>query len=164
VQLEEKEDKVVLKGVTEDSGAGKAGLKAGDIVERVEGVDIVSRDGLIEIIKEKVPGEKLDVLVDRSGMKYSCQVELMPRYKIFKGPQNRNDQMSGLISARRDNFPKVLQHDTTTSARTMGGPLITLDGVSVGMNIACVNRVEAYAIPAEELQQVYAELKKKAGL
>ena len=44
------------------------------------------------------------------------------------------------------------------SRRTMGGPIFTLDGEFVGMNIAAVNRVEAFAIPAKEFGELVTKM------
>ncbi|MEN8680352.1 MAG: hypothetical protein ABF391_09910, partial [Akkermansiaceae bacterium] len=63
-------------------------------------------------------------------------------------------------SARRTGFPMVLQHETMLNRNTVGGPVFTLDNQFVGMNIAAVNRVEAFAIPGKELSEIVAELKK----
>ena len=62
--------------------------------------------------------------------------------------------MSGDVSVRRSGFPRVLQHDTQGSSRTVGGPLLDLDGKCIGMNIARANRAESFAIPVEELREV----------
>ena len=70
--------------------------------------------------------------------------------------------MSGDYSKRRDSFPRVLQTDIPFSARTIGGPLLNLDGECVGMNIARANRAESFAIPVEELREVLKKLMKTA--
>ncbi len=58
----------------------------------------------------------------------------------------------------------VLQHETMLSARSVGGPLFTLDGRFLGMNIAAANRVEAFAIPVENLKSSLSEMKIASGL
>ena len=55
----------------------------------------------------------------------------------------------------------VLQHETMLNRNTVGGPVFTLDNQFVGMNIAAVNRVEAFAIPGQELSELVAELRKE---
>src|SRR5262249_11927645 len=40
-----------------------------------------------------------------------------------------------------------------------GGPLVDLDGKTVGINIARAGRTETYAIPSEEVQALLADLK-----
>ena len=57
--------------------------------------------------------------------------------------------MSGPVSKRKDNFPRILQHDLPLPKEAMGGPLFDLDGDCIGINIARVDRVTTYALPAE---------------
>lgn len=164
VQLKIEKEKISFSGITEDSGAAEAGLLANDVLESVDGVEIKNRDDLFGVLKTKRPGQEVDILVTRGETKYSCRVKLKARHKVYEQTVTRNDQMSGLISKRRDNFPRIIQHDTTTAKRNMGGPVVTLDGICVGMNIARPSRVANYAIPAEELQAVFLKMKKQAGL
>jgi S1-C subfamily serine protease len=58
----------------------------------------------------------------------------------------------------------VLQHEVMLSARSVGGPLFTLEGKFLGMNIAAANRVESYAIPVENLSELFQRLKDKASI
>jgi len=160
VSLSDKDGKVSLNSVNAKSGAAKAGLQEGDIIVSLAGTKIEERKQILEILEDKIPGDVVKMEVLRGEETITAEVELMPRYDVFERQLTRNDAMSGIVSNRRENFPRVLQHDTTSSARSMGGPLVTLDGVCVGMNIACVDRVTAYAIPAEELQEAYQALRK----
>ena len=66
--------------------------------------------------------------------------------------------MSGRLSKRRSDFPRVLQTDLPLSVRSVGGPLLNLEGYCVGMNIARANRCETYAIPAKELRAIVENL------
>jgi serine protease Do len=103
--------------------------------------------------------------VKRAEETLDFEVELMARHKLFGGTQNRNDQLSGgetQQSPRRTGFPMVLQHETTLSRRTVGGPIFTLDGEFVGMNIAAANRVEVFAIPVEELAKIVEGFQKSS--
>ena len=74
---------------------------------------------------------------------------------------SRNDMMSGgklALSVRRDNFPRVIHHDTILTKNRMGGPLLNLDGVCIGLNIARASRVATFAIPAPELRQIIQDM------
>jgi len=68
--------------------------------------------------------------------------------------------MSGKVSVRRTGFKRVVQHEILLGPSDMGGPLFDLEGKLIGINIAKANRVEFFAIPAEEIQKI---LKEKAG-
>ena len=61
---------------------------------------------------------------------------------------NRNMQMSGPVSKRKDNFPLILQHDLPLPREAMGGPVFNLEGNCIGINIARVDRVTVFTLPA----------------
>ena len=103
--------------------------------------------------RSKAPGDTLAVEFERDGKVESAEVKLSARHKVFEAPKTRNDGMSGRTSERRTNFERVLQHDVALSERSVGGPLLDLDGRCIGMNIARANRAETFAIPAKELRR-----------
>ncbi len=164
VALNEKDESLLIGVVNEKSGAHKAGLKKGDQLLEIDGSKIKDRDGFIDYLKEKKSGDFVTLKVKRGEEILEVEVELMPRHVVYGEKMNRNDQLSGgpdQQSARRTGFPMVFQHETMLTRRTVGGPVFTLDGEFVGMNIAAVNRVEAFAIPAKELAEVLESLAKK---
>lgn len=164
VALNAKDEKLLVGNVTKESGAEKAGVKEGDELLEVDGTAIKDRDSFIEYLTSKSPGDVVKLKAKRGEETLDFDVELMARHKLYGGTKSRNDQLSGgdtQQSARRTGFPMVLQHETTLSRRTVGGPIFTLDGEFVGMNIAAANRVEVFAIPAQELAALVKELTKK---
>ncbi|GAA5497156.1 hypothetical protein Rhal01_03346 [Rubritalea halochordaticola] len=164
VQLEEVENGLKINDVTADTGAAKAGLLKGDIITKFEGDTVLKRESLIEKILDNIPGDKVEVEYLRGGQKMTTEMELMAREDAFGEQQkSRNDQMSGDVSGRRNNFPRVLQTNLPLNSRTVGGPLLDLNGMCIGMNIARANRAESYAIPLEELKEIYHKLRKEAS-
>lgn len=163
VQLKADGDGVVIEAVSEESGAAEAGLKKDDVLLKADGREIANRDALMEILKGKAPGDTLAVEFERDGKVESAEVKLSARHKVFEAPKTRNDGMSGRTSERRTNFERVLQHDVALSERSVGGPLLDLDGRCIGMNIARANRAETFAIPAKELRAVFEKLRDEAG-
>ena len=163
VGLKEKDGELLVGEITENSGAADAGLKQGDKLQKVDGSDIKDRDGLVAYLKEKSPGDKSKLTLIRGEEEMTLEVELMAKHKLYGNGTTRNDQLSGgqaQQSARRTGFPMVIQHETMLNKNTVGGPVFTLDNQFVGMNIAAVNRVEAFAIPGKELSQIVVELQK----
>ncbi len=156
--------KVTITMVSEGSGAEKAGLQKNDLIIGFEEKEIEDDKEFIKLLKEKSAGDIVKLKVKRGDEELDFEVELMPRHKLYGGVQSRNDSMSGDFSERRSSFPMVLQHETMLSARSVGGPLFTLEGKFLGMNIAAANRVEAFAIPVENLSSVLAEMKAASGL
>ncbi len=165
VGLKDKEDGsgVEILQVVKDSGAETAGILKGDIIKKFDSVDVAKREQIIDIIREKQPGDFVEVEFLRKDKILKQKMELKPRKEIqgdAKQPQNRNDQMSGDYSERRNSFPMALQHDIDQIPRQTGGPLLNLAGKAVGINIARANRAESFAIPAKEAQQIFQEMLK----
>ena len=158
VMFKMEDEKITIIAVTEDSGAEKAGIEKDDLIIGMGGKDLKDDKEFKEKMKEKIAGETISLKIKRGEEILEVEAELMVP------PQTRNDQMSGDYSKRRTNFPMVLQHETMLSARSVGGPLFTLEGRFLGMNIAAANRVEAFAIPVEDLSSVLSEMKAAAGL
>lgn len=160
VGLKKHDKGVEITGITPKSGAEAAGIQKGDIVLTFDGADVSDRDEILEILKDKQPKDKVNIKLLRGDKELELDLELQARPQS-NAPQSRNDQMSGDVSARRDSFPRVIQTDISHNPRQSGGPLITLDGECIGLSIARANRAESFAIPVEELKQVYSELTRK---
>ncbi len=110
-------------------------------------------EDLTNCLEDKKAGETLKLSVKRGEETLELEVRLAARGEVF-AEMTRNDQMSGDFSKRRSGFPRVIQHDILANSKTMGGPVIDLDGKVVGMNIARANRAETFAIPVEELREI----------
>ncbi len=165
VGLLKAEGGVKITGVSKDSGAEEAGLKKGDIIVKFEGIEVVDREDIIDVIRNKQPGDRVKVEFTRSGKKLEHEMELKDRKEVTgeygRKPSSRNDQMSGDYSSRRDSFPRVLQTDILHNYRQTGGPLILMNGEAIGIIIARANRAESFAIPLEEAQDVYNKFRKQ---
>jgi len=147
-------EKLKIEKLSEENGAAKAGMKEGDVLLSAGGVQLKERADLVKVLKDKNPGEKITVEVMRDNKKLTFDVELMAR-AADEIRMNRNDQMSGgeeQLSQRRTGFARVIHHDTPLIKSSVGGPLLTLDGKCIGMNIARASRVATFAIPAKELR------------
>jgi serine protease Do len=158
VEIKEGDSGIVAGKVPEISGAYKAGIRDGDKIISVGDREIHKREDLVEFMKDRRVGEKIEVGYQRDGVDQKTLVELMGRADTFGAEESRNDAMSGDVSKRRSGFPRVIQHDIGGTSKTVGGPLLDLDGKCIGMNIARANRAESYAIPVEELRQISQSL------
>lgn len=151
------EQKWIIADVSEGKGADKAGLKDGDRVVSADGVVLEERKDLLGVLEEKQPGDHVTIELMRGTKRIKLDVSLSERVARM----TRNDQMSGgedQLSSRRSEFPRVIHHDTPLTKVSVGGPLLNLDGVCVGMNIARASRVASFAIPARELRFLIASL------
>jgi hypothetical protein len=79
-------DGVKLSGVTEGSPAGKAGLKAGDVIIRFGGLAVKTLNDYTETLFRHRPGDKVDVVVRRDGEEITLNVTLGSRAARIPGP------------------------------------------------------------------------------
>jgi serine protease Do len=158
VEIMEEKGALIAGNVPEASGAFKAGIRKDDKILKLADKAVKKREDVMEFMKGRKVGEKIEVTYERKGKQNKVTVELLGRADTFGIEANRNDQMSGEVSKRRSGFPRVLQHDIQGSSRTVGGPLVDLDGKCIGMNIARANRAESFAIPMEEMREVSQRL------
>jgi len=71
---------VLINEVLEDSPAEKSGLKAGDVIIKVDDDKIKSIDDLREIISEKDDGDKIKVVVKRNKKEKDFKIELSEEF------------------------------------------------------------------------------------
>jgi S1-C subfamily serine protease len=152
-----------IEEVAPEGGAMAAGLKKGDVLVSFAGTDLKNREQLLEMLKSHAPGDKLPFTYKRKDKVIKGEITLRARNDVVAEPLSRNDEMSGRFSQRRTSFKRVIQHDIPGNVESVGGPLLTLDGECIGMNIARANRVETFAIPLEELQEIIQRMEGAAA-
>ncbi len=137
--------------VTPDSPAQKAGLRRGDIIYAFDKKEVLTREKLRATVQAH-PGEKVVLSIIRDEQKQDIKVTLGYYTAVF-GLRERNLKMSGSVSKRRGGFGTVIQHDITMTKTDIGGPLLSLEGKLLGINIARANRVEFFALPVERVRE-----------
>lgn len=147
---------VTVSQVMKDGPAEKAGLRVNDVVQKVAGKAVLSREELQNEIGKLDPGQKVTLVCQRGEETKTLEVTLGNRSSVFSMFE-KNILMSGRTSQRKAGFDRVLQHDINLLVSDMGGALFSTEGQIVGINIAKVNRVEYYAIPIEEIQRLLKE-------
>lgn len=68
-----------VQGLADNSAAADAGIKAGDVVVKIDGLRIASNAALIETIGRHRPGDKITVTVNRDGKEIDYDVILKNR-------------------------------------------------------------------------------------
>lgn len=150
----------IVKQVIEASGADKARMKSGDRVLTVAGKQIYSAEHLVEVIRGYEPGTLVKVVYERETEEIEVEIVLGAPIPSLLHPGSNDDQIARELSRRRADFPAVLQHDSVLQPENCGGPLIDVKGHVIGLNIARAGRTGCYAIPADEMPGIIAELKK----
>ena len=154
---EYEEGGVKIDSVAPRGSAKAAGLKAGDVIKLLNGKTVKTKSDLIDAVKARNPGDRIDVDIVREGKPMSFAVTLRSRSALLDNWE-RDPMMGGLASKRVDDYPEVIQHDTPLDAAAMGGLLLDLEGRVIGMNIARLDRVTTFALPAEIVRDAVDKL------
>lgn len=141
-------DGVRVESVASESPAAVAGIKRDDVVIALDDQPVTDSSSLSLVMGTMQPGEQVKLRIRRGPEERDCEVRLASRSKVVSN-WDGEDYANGGVSLRTDNFPDVLQHQIPLSPHDMGGPLINLDGRTIGINIARVDRVSTFALPIE---------------
>lgn len=156
-----KKQKGCLVGdVIPDAAAQKGGMEKGDIIVKADGKSINKRDDISDFLKEKKPGEKVTFEVRRKGKSVKLEITLDSPSDVLD-KMNRNQQMSGRTSRRKDPFPMILHTDIPVPPESMGSPLLDLEGRAIGILISRTDRVTTYALPKDIVLKVVEGAEKK---
>jgi len=147
-----------IRRVFPNSGALAAGLKTGDVIVRLNEVDIENGRQLVSRLRTFRPGEKVALLTKRGEEEQSFSITLTHPFGDFLSRIATQNQMGGSLSFRRDEFAAVYQHDTVLTPEQCGGPVLNLDGKVIGLNIARAGRTESYALPTDVITPVLKEM------
>lgn len=139
---------VRIIGIASESPAEIAGLHEGDVILQIAGEIVDQFRRVHDLVNKRQPGEVVEVHYLRKDKEESCRVRLASRTKVLQNWEGE-DFANGGVSLRSDNFPEVLQHDIPLFPTDMGGPVATLEGKVVGINIARADRVTTFALPVE---------------
>lgn len=138
------------------SGADRAGVRVGDVVQSINGKTLNSRQDMLDRIGSLKAGNRIDLGILRKEDSMKLGAELMDLNNTLLDPTEM--EVNGEISARSTGFQSALQHDTVLARHQCGGPLVDLSGKAVGINIARAGRVSSYAIPASIVQSTVQEM------
>ncbi len=68
---------VYIAGVSEGGAASRAGMREGDVILEVNGMKVNSTSRLLELIGRQRPGDKVQLLVERSGRERTFNLTLL---------------------------------------------------------------------------------------
>jgi serine protease Do len=147
----------LVENVVEGSGADRAGVRTGDVIQRINGDALSTRQEVLNRLSGLSAGQRVDVVVQRDGSKETTlTAQMMDLSHSLLDPTEM--EVNGEISARATGFQKVFQHDSVLAPFQCGGPIIDVYGNAVGINIARAGRVSSYAIPAKMASPAIAEM------
>ena len=132
----------ILREVTKDGAADRAGLQVGDVVTKLNETTITTHMEMRRFLGTVDPNATIVAMV----MRGEDELEKTIRLGAFPSFTNHAaDQMKK--SGRRDGFSQVIPHDADLKPENCGGPIFDLEGNFVGLNIARNSRVRSYALP-----------------
>lgn len=150
---------VSVSDILPNTAAFNAGLVNGDIITTIDGESIRNVGELVNAIRKNGPGDTIRIDYLRRGVAKKTKAVLdsvdlsgdrAKRYKMMS-------RLGAIPSKRADNFPSVFQHDAPLFPEQCGGPVVDLDGKVIGINIARNGRAASYAIPLEDVQQLFRQ-------
>jgi S1-C subfamily serine protease len=68
-----------VTSVASGSAAGKAGIRQGDVVVRIDNQAVTTSDDVINLVRRHAPGDKMTVVVNRNGTEKTFTVTLQTR-------------------------------------------------------------------------------------
>ncbi len=88
---------VYVASVVEDGSASKAGIRKGDVIRSIEGVEINDSATLLEQIGKRRPGDKISVEVERGGKSLTLGVTLQNKTGEAKLLSREDVDVSALL-------------------------------------------------------------------
>jgi serine protease Do/serine protease DegQ len=100
---------VVISQVIENSAASKAGLKAGDVIDEINGVKVKSASAMRNMVGLMRVGDKMDITVIRDGKKKKLVAYIEGTAEESLAGEKVNPRLAGAkIEVREDNGSKYL--------------------------------------------------------
>lgn len=149
---------LVVTDLTEGYGAARAGVEVGDIITHVMGKKVIAIQQIVAALQDGATGDAIEVALLRDGDTIDIEIELTEMEPDPTSRGERMNRMGGEVSDRSEGFESVLQHDGEVRPVDCGGPLVNLDGDVIGVNIARAGRIATYALTADLLADIVAEL------
>jgi serine protease Do len=140
------------------SAAAKAGLQVQDVIVSLSGHAVNDPEDFQMQMAKRRPGDEITLHVIRGEEEQDLQAKLQQRPPGDNRGELQNN-MGSQLSARRSGYPTILTHDSVVKPADCGGPIVDLEGNVIGINISRAGRTESWAIPAEVIQPLLADLK-----
>lgn len=152
---------VVAGGAAED-----AGLRDGDLLVTLDGQPLSGREGLRRRILDRDPGDVVTIALLRDGERREVSATLRARPEREGGTAQRGNTRTE-ISTVSTGFGEVFAHDAIVRPEQCGGPVLSIDGLAQGLNVARYDRTSTHVLDAirvrASVQRMLASLTTEEG-
>jgi S1-C subfamily serine protease len=100
VMIEESEKGVEVTEVVKDSAAEKAGLKPGDVITKVNGEKVSTPLDLVNSVKDREPGEVIELIYIRDGEPVRKKVTLQSP-NLWKEYEGDDEEIEEIIIIKK---------------------------------------------------------------
>jgi len=150
---------LIVLGVAQKSAALQAGLRPKDIILHLNSQPVADANQFQQILADLNPGDAIALKIRRGAKQQEIRATLQSREQVGDFRTEFQNRLGSDLSNRRSGYAVILQHDSALKPSDCGGPLVDLQGRVIGINISRAGRVESWAIPAEIVHPLIAELK-----
>jgi serine protease Do len=147
---------VVVQRVVPNSAASRAGLRAGQMVLAVDGVEIGSPVELRGALRRHAPGATVRLTIVEGEAADEVDV-VLGRRSDSEGAVRRGNTTTP-ISRRSTGLGAVFAHDAVLRPDEMGGPIVDLEGRAIGFNIARFDRTATHVLGAARIAEIVERL------
>lgn len=126
--------------------AAGSGIEPGDVILSIDGTTVRSHEDLAACVRGRAAGDRVPVRLLRAAR--NVELVLILRARSATG-----------FALRSEGYPTVFEHDLPLDAAECGGPVVGLDGKSVGVTVARVGGAGCMAVPADLVQHLLPALK-----
>jgi serine protease Do len=144
--VEIKEGKLIFSSVQANSPASQGLIKVGLELVSINGSLLRDIPTFISTVQSNRPGDLLRILIKEGDKESALSIQLGKR--PMASSNHVAEQFLDGKSMRRDGFAEAFAHDARLKPNECGGPVMSLNGRFLGINIARLSRTSSIAIPA----------------
>jgi len=155
-----KVDGSLIEKVQPGAPAEKGGIKKGDIITAVGGVKISSQQDLRKQVGKYKGGDVVKFTIKRGDETKELMIALISAEEsdMFSSDATNSaaqdlSALAGELSGRRTTFPEAFSHDALIWNDDCGGPVYTIHGELLGINIARYSRITSYALTQKSVEE-----------
>jgi len=132
-----------------EGNAAEGSVRPGDLILTVADQPVHNHDEFAASVSPLFAGDEVPVRVSRAGQELALTVRL-------------RSAEPGRVSDRKT-FPEVFEHASPLLASECGGPVVSLDGRVLGINVARNGTYSSMAVPAEVVRGLLPDLRAGSG-